>query len=64
MFERIIRKAQAIAAQKRDVQIVRLAQVTPPPGITVARSEDSIVLSGKRLRRRFITDPALRSFGR
>ena len=64
MFERIIRKAQAIAAQKRDVQIVRLAQVTPPPGITVAPTEDGIVLSGKRMRRRLITDPALRSFGR
>ena len=64
MFERIIKKVQAVAAQKRDAQIARLAQVTPPPGITVARSEDGIVLSGKRLRRRFITDPVLRSFGR
>lgn len=64
MFERIIRKAQAIAAQKRNAQIARLAQVTPPPGITVTRTEDGIVLSGKRLRRRLITDPALRSFGR
>ena len=64
MFERIIKKAQALAAQKRDAQIARLAQVTPPPGITVARSEDGIVLSGKRLRRRFITDPVFRSFGR
>ncbi len=64
MFERIIGKAQAIVAQKRNAQIERLVQVTPPPGITVARSEDGIVLSGKRLRRRFITDPVLRSFGR
>ncbi len=64
MFERIIGKAQAVAAQRRNAQIERLAQATPPPGITVARSEDGIVLSGKRLRRRLITDPALRSFGR
>lgn len=64
MFERIIKKVQAEAARKRDAQIARLAQVTPPPGITVARSEDGIVLSGKRLRRRLITDPVLRSFGR
>ena len=64
MFERIIGKAQAVAVQRRNAQIARLAQVTPPPGITVTRTVDGIVLSGKRLRRRFITDPALRSFGR
>lgn len=64
MFERMIAKARALAAQKRNAQIARLAQLTPPPGITVAPTEDGIVLSGKRLRRRFITDPALRSFGR
>ena len=64
MFERIIRKAQAVATQKRNAQIERLVQVTPLPGITIARSEEGVVLSGKRLRRRLITDPALRSFGR
>ena len=64
MFERIIGKAQAVAAQRRNAQIERLVQVTPPPGITITRTEDGVVLSGKRLRRRLITDPALRSFGR
>ncbi len=64
MFERIIRKTQARASEKRNAQIERLAQVTPPPGITITRTEEGVVLSGKRLRRRLITDPALRSFGR
>jgi hypothetical protein len=64
MFERIIGTAQAIATQKRNAQIERLVQVTPPPGITITRTEEGVVLSGKRLRRRLITDPALRSFGR
>jgi len=64
MFERIIRKAQAIATQKRNAQIERLVQATPLPGITLTRSEEGVVLSGKRLRRRLITDPAVRSFGR
>ena len=64
MFERIIRKAQAVATQKRNAQIERLVQVTPPPGITITRTEEGAVLSGKRLRHRLITDPALRSFGR
>lgn len=64
MFERTIGTAQAIAAQKRTAQIERLVQVTPPPGITITRTEEGVVLSGKRLRRRLITDPMLRSFGR
>lgn len=64
MFQRTIGTAQAVAAQKRNAQIGRLVQVTPPPGITITRTEEGVVLSGKRLRRRLITDPALRSFGR
>lgn len=64
MFERIIGKAQAVATQKRNAQIERLVQVTPLPGITITRTEEGVVLSGKGLRRRLITDPALRSFGR
>jgi len=64
MFERIIGTAQAVATQTRKAQIERLVQVTPLPGITITRTEEGVVLSGKRLRRRLITDPALRSFGR
>ena len=64
MFERTIGTAQAIAAQKRTAQIERLVQVTPPPGITITRTEEGVILSGRRLRRRLITDPTLRSFGR
>jgi DNA-binding transcriptional MocR family regulator len=64
MLERMIAKAQAVAAQRRNAQIERLAQDTPPSGITITRTEEGVVLSGKRLRRRLITDPALRSFGR
>ena len=64
MLERIIGTAQATAAQRCNVQIERLAQLTPPPGITITRTEAGVVLSGKHLRRRLITDPALRSFGR
>jgi hypothetical protein len=64
MLERIIGTAQASAAQRCNAQIERLAQLTPPPGITIARTEEGVVLSGKHLRRRLITDPALRSFGR
>jgi len=64
MFERIIGTAQAVATQTRNAQIERLVQVTPPPGITITRTEEGVVLSGQRLRRRLITDPTLRSFGR
>lgn len=42
----------------------RLAQLPPPPGVRVEATDDGIALSGKSLRRRMLTDPNLRNFGR
>lgn len=64
MFEQLLSKAQTVAAERQSAQIDRLANETPPPGITITRTDEGVVLSGKRLRRRFITDATLRSFGR
>jgi hypothetical protein len=44
--------------------IDRLDQIQPPPGITVEATDNGVILSGKRLRRRMLTDPHLRNFGR
>lgn len=35
-----------------------------PPDVEIAPSSQGLVLSGKRLRRRFVTDPELRNFVR
>jgi hypothetical protein len=50
----------------REVQrtILRLAALTLPPGITSETSADGVILRGKNLKHRVITDPNLRSFGR
>lgn len=64
MFEPLVSRAQAIVADRRAAQIDRLAETAPPPGVTVTRTEDGVVLSGKRLRHRLVTDAALRSFGK
>ena len=64
MFEQFLDRVHARAEQRRVARTERLAETAPPPGITVTRTEEGIVLSGKRLRRRFITDVVLRSFGR
>ena len=41
-----------------------IAEAILPPGVDIAESPQGIVLSGKRLRRRYITDPDLRNFSR
>lgn len=64
MFEQLLSKAQTVAAQCRSAQIERLADTIPPPGITITRTDEGVVLSGKHLRRRLVTDATLRSFGR
>lgn len=64
MFEQLLSKAQTVAAKRRTALIGRLANENPPPGVTVTRSDDGVVLSGKNLRSRLITDATLRNFGR
>ena len=64
MFENLLRRATDLADHARAARIERLAGELPPPGITITRTSDGVVLSGKRLRRRFVTDASLRSLGR
>jgi hypothetical protein len=53
------RRAEAARLQAID----RLAaRVTPPKGVSIEASEKGLILWGKRLRWRMITDPILRSF--
>jgi hypothetical protein len=41
-----------------------LTRADPPPGVQAQAIDGGIALTGKRLRRRMITDPALRNFAR
>lgn len=62
-LDRLEPRAQKIAdraaVRTRDAILVRS---NPPPGVTTDRITGGILLSGKNLRRRFISDPQLRNF--
>jgi hypothetical protein len=65
MLERLATKAEDIgerAATKARDRI--LASGAVPKGVRVEAVDGGIALSGKALRRRMITDPQLRNFGR
>ena len=64
MFERILSKARSLAEARCKARIERLASEVPPPGVAVTQTEEGVVLSGKRLRHRLVTDATLRSFGK
>ena len=64
MFEKLNAAVERSAADAVSRQIARLATKPTPPGVSADASDDGIILSGKRLRRRYITDPNLRNFAR
>jgi hypothetical protein len=64
MLEKLTPAANRRAAIAVAKQLDRLAQTPTPPGVTVEATDSGITLSGKHLRRRLLTDPDLRNFGR
>lgn len=64
MFARLSRHAAALAEARRQDAIKRLLDAPAPPGVTVERTSEGVILVGKHLRRRLIDDPRLRSVGR
>jgi hypothetical protein len=64
MLEKLTPAAAQCAASAVASQIDRLVHIPAPPGVTVEATDGGIRLSGKALRRRMLTDPSLRNFGR
>jgi hypothetical protein len=64
MLENLTPAAQLQATAAVKNQINRLAKTPAPPGVTVEATDSGITLSGKHLRRRMLSDPDLRNFGR
>jgi hypothetical protein len=64
MLEKLTTAAERRVAIAVKQQIDRLAQTPTPPGVMVEATADGLILSGKQLRRRMLTDPELRNFGR
>lgn len=64
-LETLAARGEAIGVEAADRTRDRLiASANLPSDVDIAASSQGIVLSGKRLRRRYITDPDLRNFAR
>ena len=64
MFERLFARAGGLAERRVSLVRSRLLAALPealPRGVSVEADPRGIVLSGKRLRMRFISDPRLRA---
>ena len=61
MMERLLKHGQGIAQARVEAAVnARLARPLPP-GISAERIDTGIMLSGRGLRRRFVTDAAVRA---
>lgn len=64
MIEKLTQAAEERAAAAVAKQISRIAQTPTPPGVSVEANADGVILLGKNLRRRMLTNANLRNFGR
>jgi hypothetical protein len=64
MFEKVTKAGDRHAVVAVARTIARLAETPAPPGVYVQAIDGGVVLSGRRLRRRMLTDPQLRNFGK
>lgn len=60
MMERLLKRGQTIGAARAEAAVDALIVKPLPPGIAVERTSTGITLSGQALRRRYVTDAALR----
>jgi hypothetical protein len=64
MLDRLNQRAAWLAQVARRNALQRLSKADVPDGITLTTTDDSIILSGRDLRRALISDPRIRRFGR
>lgn len=64
MLSGLTQRATRIADAQVERTILRLASMSLPPGVTSEATRDGVILRGKNLKPRVITDPDLRNFGR
>jgi len=65
MFKSLLKKAGRIALQLADREIDRiLAKTDRPTDVTAEKSASGVVLTGRKLRQRAVTDPAIRDAAR
>jgi hypothetical protein len=64
MFDRLSARAAHLADQAAEARRAEIAARPLPYGVMATITPDGVMLSGKRLRRRFLSDQALRNFAR
>jgi hypothetical protein len=62
-LERRVRRRAAVRVERRAEALEARLRSARPGGIDVARDAGRILLAGRGLRRRFVTEPALRWLG-
>jgi hypothetical protein len=64
-FDKLFAKAKraGLKLAKREIERI-LAKPDRPKGVTMTASEDGVVLEGKALKSRAVTDPAVRDIAR
>lgn len=60
MLDALAARGRALGEMLKRRTIDRLAERPVPPGIWIEASDDGVILAGKRLRRRFVTDARVR----
>lgn len=66
MFERLMARGERIAAARKRQAIARLAErlgEDVPPGVEAEPGEEGLILSGRRLWRRWLSDARLHAIG-
>lgn len=61
MMERLLKRGQAIADERAEAAVDARLERPLPPGISAERIDTGIMLCGRGLRRRFVTDAAVRA---
>jgi hypothetical protein len=61
MMERLLKRGRQIGAARAEEVAEALVAKPLPPGIRVERISNGITFSGQGLRRRYVTDAALRA---
>lgn len=61
MMERLLKRGQAIGEARAEAAVDALMARPFPPGIQVERASTGITLSGRGLRRRYVTEARLRA---
>jgi hypothetical protein len=64
MLSGLNQTAERLADAQVQRTILRLASISLPQGVTSEASRVGIILRGRHLKQRVITDPDLRNFGR